>query len=238
MNEIDLEVMQAAKLKEQKNYFIKKNEYFVLKCASSAIHRFISRSDDEWSVALWAFSEAIDRYSVDKGGFYPFAELVIRRKLIDHLRIISKTNAEILIDPALMNADIALNENERLLQNEITSKLKLDFDKPIQYEIEAANQIFKTYGFTFYDLSKCSPKAEKTKTICRKAITGILSDRNLIFYIKKNKILPIKTLEKNWSLPRKILERHRKYIIAACEILSGEYPFLSEYVRSMREEYQ
>jgi RNA polymerase sigma factor len=43
-------------------------------------------------------------------------------------------------------------------------------------------------------------------------------------------------IEKNTHVPRKILERHRKYIIAAIEILSGEYPYLADYLRYIREE--
>jgi RNA polymerase sigma factor len=43
-------------------------------------------------------------------------------------------------------------------------------------------------------------------------------------------------IEKNTNVPRKILERHRKYIIAAIEILSGEYPYLADYLRYIREE--
>jgi RNA polymerase sigma factor len=43
-------------------------------------------------------------------------------------------------------------------------------------------------------------------------------------------------IEKNSQVPRKILERHRKYIVAAIEILSGEYPYLAEYLRYIREE--
>jgi len=32
------------------------------------------------------------------------------------------------------------------------------------------------------------------------------------------------------GVPRKIIERHRKYIIAATEIVGGDYPHLSQYM--------
>jgi len=48
--------------------------------------------------------------------------------------------------------------------------------------------------------------------------------------------LPIKILQKNTDLPRKLLERHRKYIIAAMLILSGEYPLLAEYLPFFRKD--
>jgi RNA polymerase sigma factor len=54
--------------------------------------------------------------------------------------------------------------------------------------------------------------------------------------LRRSKQLPLKNIEKSAQVPRKILERHRKYIIAAIEILSGEYPNLAEYLRYIREE--
>ena len=36
-------------------------------------------------------------------------------------------------------------------------------------------------------------------------------------------------------MARKILDRHRRYIIAAAEILSGEYPVLAEYLGYIRK---
>jgi len=51
-------------------------------------------------------------------------------------------------------------------------------------------------------------------------------------------MLPIKDIESCEKLPRKILERHRKYIIAGAEILKGDYPILSGYLKFVREELE
>jgi RNA polymerase sigma factor len=56
--------------------------------------------------------------------------------------------------------------------------------------------------------------------------------------MKVKKMLPVNVVEKNAKVPRKILERHRKYIIAAVEILSGDFPYLAEYIRFIREEFE
>ncbi len=42
--------------------------------------------DEELSIALMAFNEAIDGYDTSKGSFLSFAKLVINRRLIDYLR--------------------------------------------------------------------------------------------------------------------------------------------------------
>ena len=44
-------------------------------------------------------------------------------------------------------------------------------------------------------------------------------------------LFPIKNIAENTKVPRKILERHRKYIIAAVEIICNDFPLLQEYIK-------
>ena len=70
----------AAKTDEpQREAFIRSYENLILKTASRASFRFVTKSDDEWSVALCAFSDAIDRYRPDQGSFLPFSQMLIKR---------------------------------------------------------------------------------------------------------------------------------------------------------------
>ena len=41
---------------------VKENKSFILSCAYEKCHHFITRSDDEWSIALMAFHEAVRGY--------------------------------------------------------------------------------------------------------------------------------------------------------------------------------
>ena len=66
--------------------FIHQQEQMILKTASRASYRYITKSDDEWSVALSAFSEAIDKYDLSRGDFIPFSQMLIKRALIDYHR--------------------------------------------------------------------------------------------------------------------------------------------------------
>jgi RNA polymerase sigma factor len=62
----------------------------------------------------------------------------------------------------------------------------------------------------------------------------IIETEMIFLEIRAKRLLPIKIIEKNTGVPRKILERHRKYIIAVAEILKGEYRCLAPYVSSMK----
>ena len=66
--------------------FIEAHEAFVLRCASRHAGFAVTRSDDEYSVALLAFYEAIKGYDPASGPFGAYASLVIGRRLADHYR--------------------------------------------------------------------------------------------------------------------------------------------------------
>ena len=236
MNQIDQRAAEAAADARQMDKFIQSNEFFILKCASSVVHRYVTRSDDEWSIALMAFSQAVGDYSPEKGSFMHFAELVIRRKLIDYLRTQSKHRAEISVSPSVFDSPQEDEDEEAAMKTAVSDKIAVIRDDSIQLEIEAINQIFSTYGFSFFDLTSCSPKAEKTKIACARAVVYIIQNPIVLNTIRENKLLPVTLIEKNSKVPRKILERHRKYIIAAAEIMTGDYPCLAGYMRYIREE--
>lgn len=237
MREIDHMAEEASADIQKMNLFIEKNEKFILKCAAKYSNRYITKCDEEWSLALIAFKDAIVAYSFEKGSFYSFAELVIHRRLIDYFRSQSKYNIELPVDPAVFNTDsnnVDANVSVRLA---IADQLSKDESvSPVKLEIEAANEVFSGYGFSFYDLTRCSPRAEKTKKSCAAAAAYLLNNAILMNELRRSKKLPINVIEKNLKIPRKLLERHRKYIIAAVEILYGDYPCLAEYMRFIRKE--
>lgn len=238
MRDIDVMAQKAKTDRETMNTLILQNEYFILKCASSAVRNYVSKSDDEWSVALGAFTEAVENYSMDKGSFLNFSELVIRRRIIDFIRSQSRHSVEISINPSLFNGDSGEEEDGASIKAEIGEKMAEQADNSVKLEIELANEVLSSYGFTFFDLSECSPKAKKTKKSCAMAVAYIIRNPILVSNMKVKKLLPIGLIEKNARIPRKILERHRKYIIAAVEIMSGDYPHLAEYMPFIKEELE
>ena len=79
------------------------------------------------------------------------------------------------------------------------------------------------------DLAACYPMAGKTRTGCAAAISYVPSTPLIMTEMHRSRLLPIKAVSRGSGVDPKILERHRKYIIAASEILNGDYPNLSEY---------
>jgi RNA polymerase sigma factor len=237
LKEIDHMAAEAAADKRKLDRFIEQHETYIIKCASKAARRYLTKSDDEWAMAQLAFAEAVRSYDLEKGSFYSFAELVIRRKLIDYYRAESKYNMEQAVDPAIFSAEPGDDdEDDYSVRRAVANQAQGDEGESLKLEIEAANALFKEYGFSFFELADCSPKSRKTRQSCALAVNYLLSNPLLVNELRGSKKLLINLIEKNCGIPRKILERHRKYIIAATEILCGDYPYLAEYLKFIRKE--
>lgn len=238
MRELDNLAVSAKQKKDIQENLIKQNEYYILKCASKVCHRYITKSDDEWSISLIAFSQAIENYNLEKGSFLKFAELVIKRRLIDYIKSQGKYIPEISVDPTLFDVPVEEEDDDIEIRMAVAEQVAKQDNGDIKLEIEEANKTFLNYGFSFFDLSECSPHAAKTRKACAEAVNYMLNNPLLINDLRSTKLLSLKIIEKNAHVPRKILERHRKYIIAAIEILTGGYPHLAEYLRYIREDTQ
>ena len=83
------------------------------------------------------------------------------------------------------------------LQMEVSKKISYSPENNLRLEIESITELLLTYGFSFYDLVSCSPKAEKTKKSCTKAINYLLKNPLLLIELQTTKLLPIKIIEKN-----------------------------------------
>ena len=105
------QVERAQADEEYLNKFIKDNKRFIMVSEFKETKRFISESDDEWSIALIAFHEAVKAYDLSKGNFRTFAALVIRRRLTDYIISQSRHQAEIPLEPETMDGDIEDEEN-------------------------------------------------------------------------------------------------------------------------------
>ena len=219
--------------------FIHQQEPLILKTASRASYRYITKSDDEWSVALGAFSDAIDKYRPGQGDFLPFSQLLIKRALIDYHRSTAAHMTEIITSPfvleGLEDAEDAA-ELDKAVYLAVAEHSREAADRSLQEEILSANDLLKSYGFRFFDLTECSPQQEKTRQECAKAIRYILAQPLLLQQLKQKRKLPIRDLAAGTGVSRKVLDRYRKYIIMAVLVLHGDYPQISEYLKFIWEE--
>ncbi len=222
--------LRAAQDERAREELIRQQEKNILRIASRAKHRFVSKSDDEWSIALCAFSRAIDTYAPDKGGFSAYAETLIHRSLIDAHRAETKYALEIAVSPEAFDGETENEASGAVLYAVVESSVRAA-DTRLREEILAANAVLNVYGFRFYDLTSCSPKQDKTRKVCERAVQALLERQEDLNQLARTRQLPMRRLISEEGISQKLLEKYRRYIIAAVVIQTGDYPMLAGYMR-------
>ena len=157
---------QAVRAKEDGPFlerFIEAHEGFILRTASRHAGHTVTRSDDEYSVALLAFYEAVKGYDPAGGPFGAYASLVIGRRLADYYRASHRFDAEVSLAPQTFDGTVEEDAADAGVQLAVVEKLGEMRTVCAAEEIESADEQFAKYGFSFYDLASCSPKSDKTR---------------------------------------------------------------------------
>ena len=233
---VNASALRAAKDERAREKLIQECEEVILRTASTVSRRYVSKSDDEWALALCAFSHAIDVYDETKGDFLPFAQMLIRRELVDAYRRDARRAPEMSVAPHVLEGSSEPDEEEAEVTLAVARSSMEAAERSLHDEIVAANDMLADYGFRFFDLTECSPRQEKTRQECAAAIRGLLRDPPLLVeLLRKNRKLPSSELRRLSGVSGKILDRYRKYIIMAALILSDDYPQLAEYLKFVKE---
>lgn len=232
-----------AKNDEYRSDFIADHRRFIQAVSQKAVHHKVTEHDDEWSAALLAFNEAIEKYTPERGRFTSFAETVMKHRLTDFLRQEYRYSNEVSFEFLALEGGNKSLEVQDPVTIEIQKKLEAEAQEKAydpgtkaREEIEEVQTLLSRYGFSFFDLTDCSPKASKTKEECARAVLILLRNEDLFRKMRDTGTLPVKEILSRSSVKPKILERHRKYIIAAAEILNGEYPLLASYMDHIRKQ--
>jgi RNA polymerase sigma factor len=216
--------------KELVNQVLEDYKPFVKKVVSSVCKRYIYESDDEFSVGLIAFHDAIYKYNSERGAsFLSFSEVIIKRKVIDYIRMNGRHQT--------ISMETSFENEEGESRNIMTETLSMD-----QYnrgkvvsdrkeEISAFSKELKKYSLSFDDLVKNSPKHEDARINAISIAGKIVSTPSFLEYLQDKKRLPIKRLEKEVGFSRKTIERNRKYIIAITIIIMGDFYYLKDYLK-------
>lgn len=215
-----------------RNNLISTYQPYILKVAAQVSGKFIrAGEDDEASIAMMAFNEAIDNFDRDQGvSFLSFAKTVIRRRLIDYYRKESRaaniplSNLDEESREAVSRAEVAVAQQKLAHQEETAER---------RTEIEQYRQSLKKFGIEFADLVKVSPKQETARRRAMEVAKIIANTPYFRNYLYQRKTLPLKELAFQAKVSRKTLERQRKYIIAVAVILIEKYTYLQEYIKKV-----
>lgn len=226
MNEFAENLNLVREDEEARNNFISQYKPFIASFTSECTHRYVKYGiDDELSIALLAFNEAIDRFN-GKGNFLLYAKLVIKTRLIDYVK--SSAYRENKNSFALYTEE---DDEIEALKDTAIDIYNKDYENSIRImEIQEFNKQLAVFNITFMDLVKVSPKHLITRKLIHSLITDLLNNAELVSKIMEAHVLPLKEIEKNYLIPRKKMESYRKYIIAVIVLANSEFDTLKEFL--------
>jgi len=241
---LDLEIDRGILLVQQgsedaREGLIKKYLPFILKVTARTCKRFVYlEDDDEVSIALMAFNEALNKYNANqKTSFFTFAEMVIRNRLIDYFRQVKQGTRDIPWSSLLCEEDKQESSTTTLdkltWQKAVEAHYEQEIAEMRRDEIREYSEKLEEFGIEFKDLVKESPKHQDARMSAYQVAKLICEKGSYLDHLLKTKTLPLKTLGNEVQVSRKTLERRRKYIIALVIIIWGEFYFLQDYLEGL-----
>ncbi|MDD2533121.1 MAG: sigma factor [Eubacteriales bacterium] len=189
---------------------------FILKTVSSLAGRFIEvENDDEYSIGLHAFYEAMQRFSLQNGHFLSFARLVMASRIKTFWRKNNKTFALNLDDLEISDASI----------RDLTGELSMADDI-----ILFARQL-QVFGLTLMDLVQGSPKHRDTRQALLQIAKRLSNSEDLLAFLFQKKRLPIQAMAKRFHVSGKIIKNHKPFLIAMTIIFANPHSEIADWLK-------
>ena len=201
---------------------------FIRAEASKCIQRLCTEQDDEYSIAMIAFHEAITGYERSRGNFLRYAAMLIRSRIIDYSRKEARHRGHLSLDAGNEEDEITLADTIADPHDAIEESVGLEATKQ---EIAELAAVMARFGVSFSDAADNSPKQERTLEACSMAVRYAAQNKALLNELLASGKLPMTQLAEGSGVERKTLERHRKYILVMLLIQTNGYEIIRGHIR-------
>jgi len=192
--------------------------------------RFLNRQpepeDDELSIAMLGFYEAIRSYSRLRGAFLKYAATNIRHRLIDWYRREKRNHGQI----SLNTADEDQNELIDTVADTHDEFEERGVRDATRQEIAELAAQMEEFGVSMSDIADNSPKQGRTLAACQKTIQYAREHPDVLAEFLRTKRVPLAKLAEGAGVERKTLERHRQYLVAVLLICTNGYEILRGHI--------
>ena len=208
--------------------FIEKHIPFIISCISKFTGRYVSiENDDEYSIGMMAFVEAIEKYKESRGDFYAFSRLVIESRLKNFFE---KENKHIknksIEDYKERGTDLVDN-----LENHDKDGLNREFTIN---EIKKLKEEIDDFGFGFEELVNEAPKHKDTREKAIDISEKSSREKDITDFMFVKKRLPIKNMSDRFDVSEKVIRKSKLFIITVIIILFRGYRNLKLWIKKGR----
>lgn len=174
---------------EETGRFVEEYKPFIASCAEKVTGRYMSYdADDELSIAMIAFVEAIRSFDSSKGNFFTFSRNVIKRRLIDYYRKEKRYRDVVPLNVYAQDGETEIDLGADEAIREFSDR---DIAELRRVEIEKLAKELRQWNITYRDLAKVSPRHRKTREQCAVLAGIILSRPDMLESIMVRKYLPV-----------------------------------------------
>ncbi|MEW9094726.1 MAG: sigma-70 family RNA polymerase sigma factor [Clostridiaceae bacterium] len=210
---------------EDKNDLIEEYIPFIKKVISNQLGQYVEiENNDEFSIGLIAFNEAIGKYDEKRGNFLTFAAMVIKSRIIDQLRSKARGPKEVYI------SQLKCDDEDDNYHENVMAIDGFEGRIEIRSDIDTLIKDMGGYGISLEDLIKEAPKHKDTRIIAISIGRYIFENDYLKEKFLKTKNLPTSDLMRELCISKKVIQRSRKFIIAIVLILESDLDTLKEYI--------
>lgn len=207
---------------EERERLILEYTPFIIKTITEVINRYIeTENDDEYSIGLQAFDEAITKYNPNRGKFLSFAKLLIRNRIIDFLRKETPSKPTVYFEDTV-------DMTEALIASDRDSNFTESYG--LRQELLEFQRKLKEFDILLNDLVEGSPKHIDTRLNAIRIARHIVEDKEIKNALYNKKTMPVQKIISRIGTSNKVLKRNRKFIIATALILDSKSEFLKSYV--------
>jgi len=177
--------------------------------------------DDEYSIALSAFAEAVEKYQPERGNFLSFAALVIQSRLRSYMSRERHHENVLSLDEMSENGqEFSSSENE-------------EREKLLE-EIRMFQEELAIFSLNLEMLADESPKHKDTRNRAVDIAERSSGSADIVNSTYKKKKLPVRQVSRFCNVTEKIVKGSRQFILATMLIFVKRYPILLNWVKGGR----
>ncbi len=204
---------------------------FIKSEAAKTMGRFPGQEDDELSIAMFAFYEAMMAFQAGRGAFLKLAALAIRNRLIDYRRRQQRHEGNLSLEtPVGSEDDRTLAQqlpDEKACLEQRQSRLAA------RQEIDHFSLQLEGFGLCLSDIAANCPKQERTMAVCMQVLDYARQHPDLLAALAATGKLPMTQLVQGTGADRKTLERHRKYLVAILLAYTNGFEMIRGHLQSI-----
>ncbi len=184
---------------ENFNDLVERHLPYIIRTVSSVTGKYVSvEHDEEFTVALNAFAEAVERYNSERGSFLSYAGLVIRSRLLTYLKE-EKAPDTISLDSLM----------EQGIEPEISCESEIDLHDEIQrYQLE-----LEKFGLSLDTMVEYSPKHRNTRETFILVAEQASRDETIVADTYRKRKLPIRHVAVLCHVTEKIVKTSKHFIL-------------------------